>query len=122
MRNKHLQEAFSAILHKNPNAFRRSITSALKVKLAERFNKLEPEVVNMRFQELDERSAQEDRFRTLHAVQKHDYPIENEHMFTSNMPRAGTPADSPIVDTEEPDPESTDELMKRSNLRGRPMA
>lgn len=121
MRNKHLDEAFSSLLHSNPQQFKRSIVSALKVKLAERLNKLEGDVVSQRFEELAERAGQEERFVTLHAIDKHDYPVENEHMFTSNKKKAGTPADSPDAD-EMPDPQSTNELMKRSNIFGRPMS
>lgn len=122
MKNKHLNEAFSSLLRSDPQEFKRNIVAALKVKLAERFNTLERDVVSQRFDQLDERSGQEERFVTLHAMQVHDYPVENEHMFKSNMKKAGTPADSPDVDTELPDPESTDELMKRANIKGRPMA
>lgn len=121
MRNKHLNEAFSSLLHKNLHGFKNNIKSALKVKLAERLNILEQDVVTRRFQELAERSGQEERFVTLHAIQKHDYPLENEHLFKSDKKKAGTPADSPEVDTEMPDPQSTNELMKRTNIFGRPM-
>ena len=118
MTNK-LQEAFSAILHKSPSEFKSSVLSALKIKLAEKINGLEEDVVSRRFAYLAEKSAGEARFRALHTIQRHDHPVAPEDTFTSNKKKVGTPNDSPDVDTEEDDPFSTNELMKQTIIRGK---
>lgn len=86
--SKLLNEAFRSLLHSNPSEFKTKINSELKIRLAEKINSLESDVVSTRFQYLKEKSEGENRFNSLHTIEKHNHPVAPEDTFTSNMSKA----------------------------------
>lgn len=119
----YIKEAFNALLKNDISSFQESVGAALRIKLADKFKKIEPDTMAERFNIQEKMAAGERRFVDMHTAVKHLHPVAPEDTFTSDKTKMSTAIDSEMIDNDlidgdEVDPNSTNELMKSATIRG----